>query len=178
MEPPWPHTIGIARVIYSTNEPFYHITHSRICCEIYFPEHTRDCKCRYTYPRWLAQYRELPGAIATHKRMTLLMQVRCSNNFATACPTVLVLGVSPAVQSRFRDAYPSAFTSPIVQTFPTVCSGELYAFDVVRGWRFALGGDWLMPMKNMGPSRLASSTFTCASYWLSSTQKRARGSAA
>ncbi|CAM9105103.1 unnamed protein product [Ectocarpus sp. 13 AM-2016] len=29
---------------------------------------------RYTFPRWIAQYRELPGAIATHKRMTLLMQ--------------------------------------------------------------------------------------------------------
>eukprot|EP00903_Cladosiphon_okamuranus_P010713 g10125.t1 len=29
---------------------------------------------RYTYPKWLAQYRELPGAIATHRRMTLLMQ--------------------------------------------------------------------------------------------------------
>ncbi|CAM9096960.1 unnamed protein product, partial [Hapterophycus canaliculatus] len=29
---------------------------------------------RYTYPRWMAQYRELPGPIAAHKRMTLLMQ--------------------------------------------------------------------------------------------------------
>ncbi|CAM9883661.1 unnamed protein product [Scytosiphon promiscuus] len=29
---------------------------------------------RYTYPRWMAQYRSLPGPIAAHKRMTLLMQ--------------------------------------------------------------------------------------------------------
>lgn len=37
---------------------------------------TTVCRHRYTYPKWLAQYRKLPGAIATHRRMTLLMQVR------------------------------------------------------------------------------------------------------
>lgn len=39
---------------------------------------------RYAYPRWLAQYRNLPGAIATHKRMTLLMKVRCVDSRCTA----------------------------------------------------------------------------------------------